>query len=179
MAMFLQTCVSADVGQVDDEAAFDDLAAHLFDQLASGFRGAAGGYQVVDQQYPFALGDRIGVYFDAVGAVFELVVVAYGFGGQLAFLADRDETLAQRVGQRRAEDEAARLDAGDLVDLLVLVAAHQLVYRQAKTDRVLEQRGDIAELDSLFRIMRDGADSGFYWHVDSLLFGEQIAIHQL
>ncbi len=93
--------------------------------------------------------DRVGVDLDAVGAVFEFVVVAYGLGGQLAFLADRNEALAQRVGQRRAEDEAARLDAGDLVDLHVLVAAHQVIYRDAKTDRVLEQGGDVAELDVL------------------------------
>ena len=107
------------------------------------------------------------------------VVVPYGLGGQLAFLADRDEALVQRVGQRRAEDEAARLDAGDLVDLHVLVAVHQFVHGGAKTGRVLEQRGDVAELDALFRIVRDGADVGFDSHVDSLLFRKQIAIHHL
>src|ERR1019366_3464583 len=162
--MLLQPRTSADVRQVDDEAAFDDLAAHFFNQLAGGFCRAAGGDQVIHQQYFFAHCDSVGVDLDAVGAVFEFVVVAYGFGGQLAFLADRDEAFVQRVSQRCAEDKAARFDAGDLVDLHVLVALRQLIYRGAKIDRVFEQSGDVAELDALLGIVRDGADTGFDGH---------------
>lgn len=158
MPMLLQPCPSADVRQVDDEAAFDDLAAHLGYQRAGGFCGAAGSDEVVHQQHAIAFLYRVGVDLDAVGAVFERVVVADGFGGKLAFFADRDEALVQRVSQRRAKDKTARFYAGDLVDLHVLVALRQLIYRGTKTGRVLEQRGDVTELDALLGIVRDGTD---------------------
>src|SRR6478735_718284 len=61
---------------------------------------------------------------------------------------------------RAAQDEAARLDAGHLVDLVAGPWLHQFVDRAAKRPRVAEQRGDVAKQDSRLRIVRDGADGG-------------------
>ena len=60
--------------------------------------------------------DGVGVDLDGVDAVFEAVFLADGPPRQLAFLADRDEAAAELVGDGAAEDEAARLDAGDVFD---------------------------------------------------------------
>src|ERR1035437_7754074 len=59
-----------------------------------------------------------------------------------------------------SQDEAARLDAGHLVDLVAGTWLHQLIHRAAKRPRVAEQRGDVAKQDSRLRIIRNGADSG-------------------
>ncbi len=61
--------------------------------------------------------DRVLVHLDDVDAVFERVVLADRPPGQLALLAERHEAGAEPVGDRAAENEAARLDAGDDVDL--------------------------------------------------------------
>ena len=63
-----------------------------------------------------ALADRVGVNLDRVDAVFEAVFLADRPPGQLALLADRHEAAAELMGDGAAEDEAARLDAGDMVD---------------------------------------------------------------
>ena len=59
---------------------------------------------------------------------------------------------------RAAEDEAARLDAGDLVDLHAGPRLHQFVDRAAEGARIAEQRGDVAEHDARLGIVRDRAD---------------------
>ena len=94
----------------------DHFPAQLFHQLGRGQGGAAGGQQVIDDQDFLAGLDAVLVDFQGVAAVFQGVLFADGPGRQLARLARRDETAAQLVGQHAAEDEAARLDAHDLVD---------------------------------------------------------------
>lgn len=59
---------------------------------------------------------HVGVDLDGVNAVFERIVLPDGGAGQLAALADRHEADAHLDGDARAEDEAARLDAGDMGD---------------------------------------------------------------
>jgi len=52
---------------------------------------------------------------------------------------------------RAAENEAARLDARHLVDLVARPRLHQFVDRAAERARVTEQRGDIAKQDPRLR----------------------------
>ncbi len=61
---------------------------------------------------------------------------------------------------RAADNEAARLDAGDLVDLVAGPGLHQFIDRAAEGARIAEQRGDVAKKDSRLRIIRNGADGG-------------------
>jgi hypothetical protein len=56
--------------------------------------------------------DRIGMQLDGGAAVLELVGLLDGREGQLALLADRHETDVELVGHHRAQDEAARVQAG-------------------------------------------------------------------
>ena len=80
-------------------------------------RRAAGGDEVVDQDDALALADGIRVDLHLVDAVFERIGDAHGFVRQLALLADRHEPGRELMRHGAAEDEAARLDARDLVDL--------------------------------------------------------------
>src|SRR5258708_12907467 len=78
--------------------------------------------------------------------------------GQLALPADRHEAGRGLVRHRSAEDEAARLDAGDLVDLHPCPGLDQFVDRAAERARVAEQRGDVAAPDPRLSIAWTGAD---------------------
>ena len=80
-------------------------------------RGAARGDQVVDQNDALAGLHRVLVHLHLVDAVFERIGDRHRGVRQLALLADRHEAGRELVGDRAAEDEAARLDARDLVDL--------------------------------------------------------------
>ena len=62
------------------------------------------------------------------------------------------------MGDGAAEDEAARLDAGDLVDLLPGIGMHQLVDGTAEGARIAEQCGDVAKQDARLGIVGDRAD---------------------
>src|SRR5690606_12237938 len=59
---------------------------------------------------------------------------------------------------RAAEDEATRLDAGDLVDLLAGIGMHELIDRAAKRAGVAQKRGDVAKQYPGLWIIRNRAD---------------------
>src|SRR5262249_14186738 len=58
------------------------------------------------------------------------------------------------------DDEPARLDAGDLVDLRAGPWLHQLVDRAAERARIAKQRGDVTKDDAGLGIVRDRSDRG-------------------
>ena len=95
-----------------------------------------------------------------VGAVFERIGHAHGLVRQLALFADRHEAGRHLMRHRAADDEAARLDAGDLVDLAAGPRLHQFIHGAAERARIAEQRGDVAEHDAGLGIVRDRADRG-------------------
>ena len=68
----------------------------------------------------------VDVDLDTIRAVLEIVVVAIELARQLARLADRHEPRVDLVRERGAEDEAARLDADDLVDLAAIALGEQI-----------------------------------------------------
>ena len=88
-------------------------------------RGAAGGDEIVDQDHALARVDRVGMHFHFVEAVFQRIGNAHRGVRQLAFFADRHEASGDLMRHRTAENEAARLDAGDLVDLGAGPGMHQ------------------------------------------------------
>ena len=98
--------------------------------------------------------------FQPVGAIFQHIVDAHGPAGQLPRLAHRHEALAQGGGQRRAQDEAARLDADDQVGIERPCHASQPLDQFGEARTVRQQRGDVAELDAGLGEIRNGADEG-------------------
>ena len=68
--------------------------------------------------------------------------------GQLARLAHRHEADAEPLGQRRAEDEAARLDADDELGLVRRDALGEQIGHEAERRPVAEQRRDVLEEDA-------------------------------
>ena len=97
------------------------------------------------------------------GAVFEFVFLGDRVERQLAFLANRDEGQLQLVREHRAEDEAARVDAGDQADVLLAavptVSPDEDVHEHMESLRVLQERRDVAELHALLRPVGHGADA--------------------
>ena len=93
---------------------------------------AAGSQQIVDDQHAWPAGDRACVHLERVGAVLQIVGDADALAGQFLGLAHRHEARAQRIGQRRSEDEAARFDADHQVDARVLVVLFQAVDHAAQ-----------------------------------------------
>src|SRR5690606_38015371 len=78
--------------------------------------------------------------------------------GQLSLLADGHEARRKLVGQRSAQDEAARLDAGDLVDAEACIGPHKLVDRLPEGGGITQERGDVAEYDPGLGVVMDGAN---------------------
>ncbi len=115
-----------------------------------------GGDQIVHQQDRLADAERVLVDLDDIDAIFELVVLTDGLGGQLALLADRHEAAMQTIRRSAAEDEPARLDTGDRLDPLIVERLDQFLDASLETRRMAEQRGDVAEHDAGFRIVRYG-----------------------
>src|SRR5271166_2493890 len=64
------------------------------------------------------------------------------------------------MGDGAPQDEPARLDAGDLVDLGAGPGLDELVDRPAERPRVAQQGGDVAKQNARLRVIRDGPDRG-------------------
>ena len=151
---------AAEIGQVDDEARRNDIGADLAEQFHRALGGAAGGDEIVDQDDALARLDRVGMHFHFIDAVFQRIGDPHRGMRQLAFLADRHEAGGNLMRHRAADDEASRLDAGDLVDLQSRPGLHQFIDRAAERARIGQQRGDVAKQDALLRVIRNGADGG-------------------
>src|SRR5687768_7246190 len=111
-------CLSAEHDEFDEDGDADDLAAELFDDVAAGFHGSAGGEDVVADEDALAGTDGVLVHFENALAVFEGVALRDGAEGELAGLADDAEARGEAAGDGGAEDEAAGLGADDEVDVL-------------------------------------------------------------
>ena len=79
-----------EVGQFDEKRTTGDDAARLLHEPATSLDGAAGRQQVVDHQDLVAGRDGIGVDFQGVGAVLQIVAQRLGVEGELARFADGD-----------------------------------------------------------------------------------------
>src|SRR6476660_4238110 len=145
---------AAKVRQVDDEGRAHDFRIQLTQQFDRSSRRAAGGDEVVDEQHRLAWLQRILMDLDNVDSVLEFVLLANGLRRKLALLADRHEAAAQAIGDSAAEDEAARLDAGNRLDPPVGKWRDQPLDAGAQSVGMTEQRGDVAEHDAGLRIVR-------------------------
>ena len=131
----------------------------LLDDVDGRQGGPPGREQVVHHQNALALDNGVHVDLDAVHPVLELVVLANGRKGQLALLAHRHESRFELIGHGSAQNEPARLDAGDLVHRHALPALERLLQGDPEANRVPEEGREIGELDAGFRVIRNGSDA--------------------
>ncbi len=106
-----------------------------------------------------SLRDRVAVHLQAVRPVLERVRRLDRLARELAGLARRDEARAERIRERRAEDEPARLGTEDELRLARSRPVGELPDRLREVLRVGDQRHEVLEDDPLAREVRDVADA--------------------
>src|SRR5215210_1581146 len=102
-----QFLAAADVGELYEESYAGDRASGVLDELAHGAGRAPCGEQVVRDEDAGACRDRVGVGFEGVGTVFEVVGCGDDLSGEFLRLAGEDEAFSGAVGEGRTEHEAA------------------------------------------------------------------------
>ena len=122
-------------GELDHEQRADDDPAEPLHELDLGAGRTAGGEHVVEDDHAGAGLDRVDVNLERIRAVLEVVARLDRLPGQLAGLPRGHEAAAERVGERTAEDEAARLGAEDHV------GRPRAGPRRQPVDRLAEGRG--------------------------------------
>src|SRR5215510_1923612 len=152
--------------QFDHERQSDDISAERLNKLDHGLGRAAGREQVVGDDHVVTFTDRVSVNFERVPAVFQVIAVAFDFGGQLLRLANWHEARAQVIGQRRGEDETARLDSDYAIDFSAAEMFDRPVDYGAQPFGVFEQCGDVVEENAGFWKIGNFADQFF-----KLVFG--------
>src|SRR5881296_294434 len=118
--------------ELDHECHPDDLPAEQADQPQGRPHRTPGGEEVVDGEHPLPRLDRVFVDRERVAAVLELVLDLDRLARKLAGLAHRHEPRLELMRKGSAEDEAARFDADDHVDSLLLIAPGEASTTQRK-----------------------------------------------
>src|SRR5829696_6157446 len=116
-----------EVRKVYDEDGRCDVGPQLAQQPDRRLGRASGRDEIVDEDHPLARQERIAMDLHLVEAVFQRVADARDVARQLALLAHRDEPGRELVGDRAAENEAARLDPRHLVYLRAGPGLYELV----------------------------------------------------
>ena len=148
-ARFLRDDVAAfEKVELDDRGTANRHGTSGLDEQTGGDERAAGGEQVVDDENALAGLDGVALNLDGVWAVFLLVRLAERVAGQFARLAQRHEADAERECNDGTEDEAARFETSDSVDLLCAKVSGQRVAHELEGRRVAEQRCDVEKVDA-------------------------------
>src|SRR3954447_7979284 len=140
-----QPVTAAQEGELEQHAHTREVAAGLAHERSGRGHGAAGREYVIDDQDPLPGGERVALDLEDGLAILQRVGRLERGAGQFALLANRDEAGAEVVGHRRREDEAARLDADDLVDGAAAVMRDDRVDSARECDVIGEQRADVLE----------------------------------
>ncbi len=156
--IFTKIVAAVQEREFDEKGHSDNIAAEPLDEVDAGLGGPARGEQIVGDEDFHSRLDGVLVYFEGVLAVFELIGLRLGVPGQLARLADQHKSGAQLVGQRRGDDEAARLGADNHVHPLAHVPIGQKVDRSLERLGVLQHGGDVLENNSFLGKVRDVPD---------------------
>ena len=149
-----------------------DFSTELIYELYGGFHGAAGGEEVVDEDYALAGLDGVHVDLEGVGSVFKIVGDAGDGRGEFARLADGYETGIEAIGESWSKNETACLDAEDKIDLLFDVIGGERVDEFGESGLVFEKRGDVVKEDAgLGKIGHCAHERLQLFYVDGLGFG--------
>jgi hypothetical protein len=98
------------------------------------------------------------MHLQPIAAIFQLIIDTDALARQLAGLAQHQDPAFELVGERRREDETARLDAGDQVRALARDQRGDAIDRFGEAGSVEQQGADVAEVDARLGMIRDGAD---------------------
>src|ERR687893_510909 len=153
-----QFLAAAEVGELYEEGHAGDRAPGVLDHLAHGAGRPARGEQVVCDEDAGALRDRVGVGFEGVGTVLEVVGCGDDLPGELLRFAGEDEALSGTVGEGRAEHEAAGFGREYAVVGDVIRSLGEGVYGRVQGAAVLYKGGYVLEGDARPREVGDGAD---------------------
>ncbi len=160
-AILGQLRATAERIELDDEGAARDLGAQLLDEQTARRRRAPGGDEIVDQQYPVVRGERVYVHFEPGRSILEIVIGSRHVIRKLAGFAQRDKSNAELPGNQAAEDKTARFHSDHRREAFAEEGVEELVHREPQSRRILDQRGDVFELDPGLGKVRDIADLGF------------------
>ena len=116
--------------------------------LHCGLSRAARGQQVVYDQDPLPVGQRVPVQLHCVGAVLQVVADLDRLSGQLALFPDRKERFAQLQGQGGGYEKASGVDGGKGVDVVIDDAQLDEVQGVTEGGRGLEEGCDVSEEDA-------------------------------
>jgi len=160
--------------ELHGEGQAGNFSAQLIDEFHGCFHGSAGGQEVVDEDHALAWLDCVRVNLECVRTVFEIVCDTGYSRGKFAGLADGNKPGVEPIGEGRAEDESAGLDAEDEVDALLEIVSGKGVDHFGEAGLVFKQRGDVVEEDAGLGKVGYGAHEGFeLFYVDRLGFGHE------
>src|SRR5471032_1062171 len=121
----VQTLLTAEIWQINNKCGVGNFTPQTADQFGSRFDGPAGSQQVIDNKDFFTWLDSVGVNFQAVGAVFQLVAFAERSAWQLARLTYGNKAHSQRQSDGRTKQETACFSTYDFGYPCVTVAVSQ------------------------------------------------------
>src|SRR5882762_2936074 len=116
---------AAQIRQIDNETRGEHLGAQGTQQPHGRGRRSPGRDEVVHQDDLFAASNTVLVNLDLVATVLERVRQAHGGVGELALLANGNETSSELMSDGTTENEAPCFDTGDSVDLRSRPGLHQ------------------------------------------------------
>jgi hypothetical protein len=160
-ADLLESSNPTEIRQSDHKGALDHVGAGLANQFDSGFGRPPGCEQIIDEKDPSPGLDRVHMHLDAVAPVLEIEISSDRFSRQLPGFADRNESKAQLIGDRRPEDESTGLNADYDIDSRILMTARDAIDRESESLRLVKQCRDVAKLNTRLGVVGDGADEGF------------------
>src|SRR5215204_4285533 len=136
------------VAELYEEGNAGNCAAGVLDELAHSASRAACGEQVVCDEDAGALGDRVGVGLQGVGAVLEFVGGRDRLSRELVRLAREDQALFGAVGEGCAEDEGAGFGREYAVVGDTVGGLGEGVHGQMQGASVLYKRGYVLKGDA-------------------------------
>ena len=143
--------------QLDQKCTCNDLAAKAVHQFHRGASSPTSRQQVVDDQHTTRNTECVAVDLQRVVAVLQRILCRKGQGGQLARFAYDGQPRLQCVRDGGANDEAARLDAQNLIDTPA-VGLGEPIHDGMKGRAISQQRGDVFEDDAGLREIGNVAD---------------------
>src|SRR5262245_20383475 len=116
--VFVEAGAAFEEGKLDEDSNADDVAIEGFDEVTAGFHGAAGGEEVIDDGAFFTFFDGVLMDFQRVLSVFKVVGEGDFLRGEFAGLANGNKAARKRLGDSRAENEAAGFGSDDCLNAL-------------------------------------------------------------